>query len=215
MKSRPHPPKALLLVAPGCPHCATVLEGLSTLIKDAVIGQLEVINIAAEPEQARLLGVRSVPWTRLADFELEGLHTLGELRHWAELAGDENGMTEYFKDLLTTGRRTKVETLARQHPEWLEAFVRLLGDPETGIDARLGVMATLEELQGSGLAASLVEPLTRLLRSDIPRIRTDACHALALTESTHALPHLRACLSDSDPEVREAAEDGLELLEEG
>lgn len=205
-----HAPDALLLIAPGCPHCAAVLEGLGALVKEATIGRLEVVNIAAEPERAEALGVRSVPWTRIGPFELEGLHGPGELRRWAEQATRAGGMAAYLDELLKGGQRRRAEHLVRRQPEHLGPLLDLLGDPETGIKTRIGVMAILEELEGTSLAAGLVGRLAELTRHPNPRIRVDACHALSLTGAPEAMPHLRGCLQDSDAEVRETAQDALE-----
>jgi len=203
-------PEALLFIAPGCPHCPVVLEGLGTLVKEAVIGRLEVINIVAEPQRAQALGVRSVPWARIGPFELEGLHSEQALRRWAEQAGSEHGMAAYFDELLKAGRRGKVEDMVRRQPEWLSALAALLGDPQTGINSRIGVMAIFEELEGTGLTQTIVPLLGAHTRSPEARIRADACHALSLTEGPDALPYLRACLQDEDPDVREAAQDAIE-----
>jgi hypothetical protein len=208
------PVDALLLVAPGCPHCAGVLEGLVGLIKEAALGRLEVVNVAAEPAVARELGVRAVPWLRIGPFELSGLHTPAELRHWAALAAREDGMTHYLADLLATGRRAQVTTRVQQDPALLPRLVDLLGDPESGLSVRIGVMATLEELQGSGRLAVLADRLAPLTRHVEPRIRADACHALSLTGATGIGELIRACLDDPDPEVRETATDAIENLDQ-
>ena len=208
------PIDALLLVAPGCPHCAGVLEGLGSLIKEAALGRLEVVNVAAEPAVARELGVRAVPWMRIGPFELSGLHTPAELRHWAELAAREDGMTHYLADLLATGRRAQVTTRVQQDPTLLPRLVDLLGDPETGLSVRIGVMATLEELQDSGRLTGLADRLAPLTRHAEPRVRADACHALSLTGAAGSRELLRACLDDPDPEVRETATDAIETLDQ-
>ncbi len=205
-------PEALLLIAPGCPHCPVVLEGLSTLIKEAVIGRLEVVNIAAEPERAQELGVRSVPWTRIGPLEFEGLRSPEELRRWAVQAGSEEGMAAYLNELLSAGRRQKVEDMVRRQPAYLGVLADLLGGPETGINTRIGIMATFEELVETGLNASIVDRLGALTGNTDPRVRTDVCDALALTGSVDALPYLQACLTDPHPDVREAAQEAIESL---
>ncbi len=205
-------PEALLLIAPGCPHCPVVLEGLSTLIKEAVIGRLEVVNIAAEPERAQELGVRSVPWTRIGPLEFEGLRSPEELRRWAVQAGSEEGMAAYLNELLSAGRRQKVEDMVRQQPAYLGVLADLLGGQETGINTRIGIMATFEELVETGLNASIVDRLGALTENTDPRVRTDVCDALALTGSVDALPYLQACLTDPHADVREAAQEAVESL---
>ncbi len=205
-------PDVLLLIAPGCPHCAAVLEALSGLVKEAVVARLEIVNIAARPEQAQGLGVRSVPWTRMGPFELEGLRGPEELRRWAELANSPGGMAAYLDELLKTGQLRRVEDMVRAQPAHLGALVGLLGGPETGINTRIGVMAVLEELEGSGLTASVVTQLGLLTEHRDTRIRTDACHALSLTGSAEALPYLYARREDPEPEVREAVQEAIDSL---
>ncbi len=203
---------ALLLVAPGCPHCAGMLEGLGAMVKEGILARLEVVNIAVEHGLAQSLGVRSVPWARIGEFHLPGLHTPGELRHWAAMAGREDGMTAYLADLLATARRLEVAERVRANPALLSRLVDLLGDPETGLSVRIGIMATFEEFQGSGELYALVEPLTPHTSHVDARVRADACHALTLTGTARAIPALQACVNDPDPEVRETAADGIESM---
>ncbi len=209
-----HPPNALMLLAPGCPHCPTVLEGLAQLLKEGRIGRLEAINVAALPEYAEALGVRSVPWTRIGPFELEGTISPLELRQWAGRVNSEAGMAVYFDKLLANGRRQKVQQLILDRQERAQALLDLLGEPQTSMHVRLGIGAVLEDLRGTGLlGADFVHALGMLTRHSQARIRADACHYLALTESTEAVPYARACLADDDTEVREIAAETLAALE--
>lgn len=202
-------PDALLLLAPGCPHCPAVLEGLSGLVKEGVLGRMEVVNIAVHPETAAELGVRSVPWTRIGEFELDGVLTPGELRRWAELAGTPRGMPEYFLHLLKNGRRDKVESLARQQPQRLLVLVTLLADADSSMAVRLGIGAVLEEFQGSSLAEVMIPGLGELTRHPDALTRADACHYLSLIGGAGIVPYLKACLADESAEVREIAEETL------
>lgn len=205
-------PDALLLIAPGCPHCPALLQGLGDLVKEGVIGRLEAVNILVRPERAAELGVRTVPWLRIGPFELDGARTPGELRRWAEQAGSLDGMADYFFEMLKSGRRAKVEEMARQEPDRLQALVRLLQRTDSSMAVRLGIGAVLEELQGSGIAKVIIPQLGALARSGDALTRADACHFLALIGSPDAAPYLRACLDDEDKEVREIAAEALEEL---
>jgi hypothetical protein len=189
-----------------------MLEALGALVKEAAIGRLEVVNISVHPEVARELGVRSVPWARVGDFTLAGLRSLTELREWAARAGSEVGLVAYFDEALREGRRAEVEALVRAEPVRAAALAMLLVDPETGIQSRLGAMATLEELRGTGRLAAAVPRLAEATGSPQPRIRVDALHALSLTASPAAAEAIRARLSDPDAEVREAAREALASL---
>lgn len=207
-------PQALLLVAPGCPHCAGVLESLGTLVKEGALSRLEVVNVAVDPTAANALSVRSVPWVRIGMFDFIGLHTLAELRHWTEMASREDGMTAFLGELLATGRRHEVTRRIGTNPALLTRLVDLLGDPDTALSIRIGVMATLEEFAGASTLDDLVAPLEALTGHAAPRVRADACHALALTGATGAIDALRRCLKDPDPEVHETAADGIASLTE-
>lgn len=205
-------PDALMLLAPGCPHCPSVLEGLSRLLKEGVIGRLEAVNVAVHPGRAQALGVRGVPWVRIGPYELEGAVTLDELRRWAESGESLDGLAAYCLDLLKTGRRTKVEELARQRPERLQALVKLLADPGGSMAVRLGIGAVLEEFQGTAVAKTMIPGLGALTRHADRLVRADACHFLSLIGGEEILPIMRACLDDPDPEVREVAAETLEAL---
>lgn len=207
-------PDALLLLAPGCPHCPAVLEGLNLLLKEGMIGRLEAVNIAVHPERAQELGVRSVPWTRIGEFELEGSQAPGELRRWAELAGTPRGMPAYFLHLLKNGRRAKVEEMARQEPQRLLALVDLLADSESSMAVRLGIGAVLEEFQGTGLASGMVPGLGELTRHADPLVRADACHYLSLVGGAEIAPWLRACVDDPDAAVRDMVAEILAEMDE-
>lgn len=207
--SQPTAPDALLLLAPGCPHCPVVLEGLSALLKEGVIGRLEAVNIAVHPEVAQALGARSVPWTRIGPFELEGTLMPAELRHWAEAAFKPEGMKAYFFQMLKNGRRDKVERAIRTEPQQSIIFAELMRDPDTSMAVRLGISAVLEEFQGTGLTDALIPALAELSRNGDALTRADACHFLSLIGGNAIIPHLHACLDDEDGEVREIAQEAL------
>ena len=208
-------PDALLLITAGCAHCPVVLDGLTRLVKEAAIGRLEIINVAAHPESAEQRGVRSVPWTLLGDFELEGTLTLEELRHWAQLARTPHGMAAYVEHLLDSGQLARCVGMIRLHPERFVALLALLADPDTSLNARIGVSAAFEELHDSGLIANAATALGELTRHANAAVRADACHALAFTNLELAGSYLNDCLTDSDAAVREIAADSLAALQHG
>ena len=204
--------EAELLIATGCAHCPVVLEGLSTLIKEGVIGSLRITNIVSQPERARELGVRSVPWLQLGPFTLQGLHSPAELREWAKRAGSLEGMSIYLHDQLKQGNLEAMEKLLATQPQWLEALLPLLEDEDTDMKVRIGVDALLESLATTTDLSSLVEGLGQLSQHARPALRSDASHYLSLTGSPAAIPYLEARLQDESTEVRGIAEEGLAEL---
>jgi thioredoxin-like negative regulator of GroEL len=209
MSAKQETPDALLFIAPGCPHCPTVLAALIELVKQALVGRMEVVNIAVHPQQAEQLGVRSVPWLRLGDFEFEGLHSPAELRRWAEKANTSDGLADYFAAELKTGRLPRVAGMVATRPERLTALLTLAEDPDTELAVRIGVSAVIEDLAGSPTLLGELPALQRLAASDDPRVRADACHFLALTESAAALPALEQLARDAERSVSDVAHDCL------
>ena len=206
------PPDALLFVAPGCPHCATVLQGLNQLAGQKLIGKLTVIDAVEHPEQAAEYGVRAAPWLRLGPFTLTGAQSPAELRMWAEWANGEAGTAHYVEHLLTQGSYPQAAAFIDADTQRLKPLLAIVADPGAKLGVRLGVSALLEAHANSPSLQKLVPQLAELSRHEDHRVRADACHLLGLTGSTAARPHLAACLNDVNEEVREIAEEALEVL---
>lgn len=214
-KNSTNPPDALLLTAPGCPHCPTVQAGLSGLLQQGKIGRLEVVNVNDHPEVAQQYGVRGVPWLKLGPFELQGLRSPAELARWAERAGTGAGMADYFRELLDTGELAKVIAGLKHDAGAFGALWLLLANPETALGVRVGIGAVLEDFAGSVELQSQVEALGKLTRSPAAHVRGDAAHYLALTRDARALPYLQALVNDPEQQVREIAREEVTALNAG
>lgn len=206
------PPDALLFLSSHCPHCPAVLQSLADLVKAGKIGRLEVVNLEVHGEAAAALGVRSVPWLRLGDFELAGLRSREELEAWAGRAGSPEGMADYFHALLKEGRLAQVLDTVRRQPAALAAVLPIVANPEASINVRIGAGVVFEELAGSPGLAALAGPLGALTRHADARVRTDACHYLQFTGAPDARGYLEAARQDEDAVVRETAEESLAAL---
>lgn len=202
-------PTVLLFTTPACPHCPGVKQALGLLEKEGLIDTPEIIDLAAHPERAHALGVKSVPWFRIGELQFEGAMPLGEMRMWAKRAATPSGMKDYFFELLKSGRRSKVEDMIRAEPQRSIALANLMHDPEASMATRLGIGAVLEEFQGSAIAAPMIPKLAEILHDTEPRNRADAAHFLSLIGDAAARELLRGCLDDPDLAVREIASDTL------
>jgi hypothetical protein len=208
-------PDALLLIATGCAHCPVVLEGLAQLIKQGRIGRLEVVNIVEHPEVAQAVGTRSVPWTRIGPFELEGLLSPAELGKWTDQAQRDEGIADYFSHLLETQRPHQVSTFLQRRADSLPVLISLLESEQTPMAVRIGIGVVLEELQGSELLNRALPHLIKLTHSPQANLRADAAHYLGLTHNNSVAPILRELLQDEHADVREIAADALEMLQTG
>lgn len=202
-------PDALLLMTGGCPHCPAVLQALTGLLKEGVIGRLEVINVAVHIEEAESRGVQSVPWVRIGPFEVEGVTTPAKLRELAQGVHDDAAFDAWLVETLKSGRRQKFEKLVREEPARIHALARIMQNPETSMMIRLGIGAILEELAGTGLTEPLIPAFGAMLEADDRLLRADACHFLTLIGSEAIRPYMLACLDDADAEIREMAEEWL------
>lgn len=209
----PSPGDALLLIATGCAHCQSVLAGLAGLIKQGVIGRLEVINIAVHPGAAATVGTRTVPWLRIGAFELEGAQSPSDLALWAGRAASGTGHAPYLRVLLESRQLARATRLALADDAFLRALLELVSDLDTPMGVRIGVGAVIEELAAQGRLAPLVEGLEGLARSESVQLRADAAHYLGLSGAVGARNRLEALLSDRDQQVREIAADSLAMLD--
>ncbi len=206
------PPDALLFIAPACIHCPVVLQGLSELLKQTLIGKLTVVNVAAHPEMAAKHGVRAAPWLRLGTFTLTGAQTPTELRQWVKWASSEDGAVHYVEHLLKQGGFKKAGGFIAEDTHRLKSLLAIIANPEADIDVRLGVSALLEAYANKPELQNLLPQLAELTRHADHRVRADSCHLLGLTGNADARPYIEVCLADTNEEVREIATEAMEAL---
>lgn len=201
-----------MLIASGCAICPIVHKLLAQLKSEDKIARFEVINISQHPQVAQQYGVRSVPWFRIGELEFQGLHTAAELEYWVSHALSEEGIIKYLSDELEAGHLPAIEHLIRQHPDWLRVSLSIIADMQAPIQARIGLGAIFEGLQGDPLMQALIPALSDLTQHADQRVRGDACYYLGLSSANAARPALTQCTQDPDPEVREIAREALALL---
>ncbi|HYP68349.1 MAG TPA: thioredoxin family protein, partial [Thiobacillaceae bacterium] len=112
----------MLLLTGGCPHCPAMHQALTGLLKEGVIGRLEVINVAVHTEAAEERGVQSVPWTKIGPYEIQGVISPAELKRYAKGVDDEAVFDAYVLDLLKSGKRARFEALVKQEPQRIRAL---------------------------------------------------------------------------------------------
>ena len=208
-------PEALMLLGTQCPHCPYVLASLSDLVKKGVLSRLEVVNLEQRPDIAQELGVQSVPWVRIGQFELTGLRSKTELEEWIEKANTSAGDTKYIEELLAEGKLNQVLGMIEKDNQLLQALLQLIADGDAKINARLGVGVIIEEYEGRPELTALIPGLGELTRSEDARVRSDAAHYLSLTHDVSVKTFIEPLLEDSHAEVREVAEESLAELNAG
>jgi glutaredoxin len=205
-------PDARLLIAPGCPHCGSVTEILTGLVKEGLIGQLEIINLSVHPEAAAEAGTRSVPWFRIGEYSFTGAHTVSEIRSWAEKAAQGEGWTAYYHDLLDNRQLEEAAASLKENPDRLCSLIASLDDKDLPMVVKIGIGAVLEDFEGEPSLLACTAELEKLTESEDPTTRADACHYLGLTGSKDILAIIRKLADDEDQHVREIVSDVLEEL---
>jgi len=204
----------LMLMGKQCTYCGPMMQILTELMKSGELAELRIVNIEENPEFARQLGVRSVPWLQIGPFELQGARSRQEILLWLERASNFEGLTEYLDEVLAEGNIGYANKLIQRYPQALEKVIALMADPQAKINVRLGVGVIIEEMAESVEFKVVVPLLIDYLSSKDARIRGDACHYLSLTRDVSHIPLIEQLLSDESEEVREIAQDSLDELRE-
>ena len=187
---------------------------LTELNQSGKLAQLDVYDIVENQALAAQYDIRSVPWFKISELEFQGLHTASELSYWAEKAHTEEGILRYIIDKLKEGKLNTVESLIKQHNEYLAIALQILEDVTAPIQARIGLGAILEELAGTVLMDRALPILEKFTEHKDHRVRGDACHYLSFIDKPKSKEILHHCLEDENSEVREIAQDSLVELGE-
>jgi len=213
MDNTHHIAEAKLLIAPGCPHCATMMSLLGDLLKEGRISRLLMINIAEQPDEAAIHNVRSVPWLKLGEMEFTGAHSRAELEHAIDMAVSDDGQQRFLFEKLKNGRLDEVIEIVESDKKQLPVLVALLKGNEVPMTVRIGVSAVIEGLQQDPAELQKILPdLLELSESTDETIRADACHFLSLAGGDEALARLQQCINDESEMVREVAAESIEAL---
>ncbi len=132
---------------------------------------------------------------------------------WADWAYGETGTAHYVEHLLTQGGYSQAAAFIDADTRRLRPLLAIVADPGAKLGVRLGVSALLEAHANSPSLQKLLPQLAELSRHPDHRVRADACHLLGLTGSPAARAHVENCLGDEHEEVREIAEEAMEVLQ--
>ena len=202
----------LMLMGKQCAYCGPMMQILTELMKAGELAELRIVNIEENPELARQLGVRSVPWLQIGPFELQGARSRQEIVLWLERASNFEGLTEYLNEVLAEGNIGYANKLIQRYPQALENVIALMADPQAKINVRLGVGVMIEEMAELEAFKVVIPRLIDYLSNKDARIRGDACHYLSLTKDRSLMPVIEELLSDDSEEVREIAQESLDEL---
>ncbi len=208
---RPVRPRLQVLVAPECPNCPLAVRAAAELVADGVAASLHVVDVTVFPEEAKRLGVASVPVTVAGGLVLTGVRSVAELARHLESWGTRRWMEGVLAAHLEEGRVEAAAGLLGAG-EALEAFAGLWG--RSTFSTRLGLLLAAQTALEEDPRAldDAVPELVRLLDSPDPPLRGDTADLLGSIGHPGARPALERLAADPDPEVAEAAREALDRL---
>lgn len=207
------PVDLLILIAPMCPHCPqTVRMGLSVAVHQPLI-RLSVVDALQFGDIASDFKVKSTPTTIVNG----GLTLVGTFKEQDLVKGlieceAEASLTAIIDSMIKSGRAEDAGRLICERNA-APAVIPIYLSKE--FSARMGALVAIEEalLINPRIMDPVVEDLIPLVFQDDVALRGDTAELLGKIGNPIAKSALRKVAEDSDPDVREAAEEALEMLE--
>lgn len=185
-----------------------MVRNFQQLLADDEISALDIVDVAENPERAETYDLQSVPSFLLDGQLFNGLRTVGELK--AILHAEEHDrLRQQLEDELNSGQLEPVQQRIETDAESREVILRILADPDTPLQLRIGLSAIFEALAGSQLLRKMSPAFMRLSISAMPRIAIDACYYLYLVGTPECIGQLQKLSLSASSEV---AEQAAELL---
>ncbi len=211
-----HPPVSVsVFIAPVCKFCPDVVRRLLPL-PFAVDGlRMELIDSVFFEDAAKKHQVRSVPTVVLDNqFRWTGGVTLEQLCEAVEKRDPGKLDKAALQRIVTEGGANDLARMMRDNGRVFPAFLELL--TEETFTVRLAAMVTMEELAAVDLtlARQVVVPLWHRYAQSTDSVKGDILYIFGELKSLQSLPHLRTVLAaEGNPEIREAAQEALEKIE--
>ena len=209
------PASVSVYVAPFCKFCPDVVRRLLPL-PFAVDGlRMRIIDGVLFKDAAEEDRVRSVPTVLLDNqFRWTGGVTLPQLCEAVESRDPAKLSKDALQRLVTEGGAYDLARMMLNSNRVFEAFLDLL--IEENFTVRLAAMVTMEELIAADLtlARQVVAPLWKRYPQFADSVKGDILYIFGELQSPQCLPHLRTVLAtEENPEIREAAQEALEKIE--
>lgn len=212
VKDLKSPVDLLILVAPVCPHCPQAVRlGLSLAVRQPLI-RLTVVDALQFGDIASQYKVKSTPTTIVNNgLTLIGTITEQDLVKGIIESAAGSSLTAVIDSMIKSGRAEDAGKLICER-DASRAVLPIYLSKE--FSTRMGALVAIEEALSVNprILDPIVEDLVALLSQEDVALRGDTAELLGKIGNPSAEPALRKAAADSDPDVREAAEEALELL---
>ncbi len=198
----------------GCHLCPQMEKIFGNMQNKGSIDALDIINLAHQPELARQMNIRSVPYYFIDGVGFGGLKSEQEIEQILNQDTQKNWQ-QLIVEELSSGQLEAAETLIRQHAAAREAMLELLGNEQTTLVVRIGLSAVIESLAADGLLDDQEPVFRKLASSANPAIAQDALYYLSLLDSPTSLKTLQDIAQDRQhPLYSQAGEILQEMLDD-
>ncbi|RLI89911.1 MAG: hypothetical protein DRO98_00105 [Archaeoglobales archaeon] len=206
--------EVVVFVAPFCPHCAKVVEIANKIAIANPKIKVRIVDVSLLTKLGERFGITSAPTVVInGEIKLVGELSENELVEWIYRANSEYKF-DYFVTLLRDGRIDEVMEIISKKPEDVEVLGEILDQPE--LMARIGAMILLERVFRDKPEAIEIakRKIRELLLSDDSVKAQDAAFILGKIGRKEDIPLLQKLLESRDSEVREAAREAINEIEE-
>jgi thioredoxin-like negative regulator of GroEL len=203
----------LVLIAPVCPHCPSVVRKILSMAVRQPLIKVTVADAVQFPDLADRYKVKSTPTVIINDrATLVGQLTEEQIVDHLLPSEEIGALSKALSTMIQAGRAEDAgDLLCRERKP--EAVVPIYVAPEFSL--RMGALVAMEEALEKDPRSldPIVDELTGLLFHQDAPLRGDTAELLGKIGNQKAVPALRKAADDPDPDVREAVEEALEVLE--
>lgn len=207
------PVNLLVLIAAACPHCPQVVRAALALAINQPLITVSIVDAVYFSELAEQYRVKSTPTTIINDsMTIVGQIGIEQLAARVIETIDKASLSSILDSMIKSGRaEDAAELICRENQP--SAVLPIYMSKE--FSARIGALVTMEEaLQiNPRILDDIVEDLTPLLFQEETGLRGDTAELLGKIGNPVSIPALRKAVEDPDPDVREAVQEALEVLE--
>ena len=207
------PVNMLVLIAAACPHCPQVVRAALALAINQPLITVSIVDAVYFSELAEQYRVKSTPTTIINDsMTIVGQIGIEQLAARVIETIDKASLSSILDSMIKSGRaEDAAELLCRENQP--SAILPIYMSKE--FSARIGALVTMEEaLQiNPRILDDIVEDLTPLLFQEETGLRGDTAELLGKIGNPVSIAALRRAVEDPDPDVREAVQEALEVLE--
>ena len=207
--------KIEVMVSPACPHCPIVVGLVNQLALTSNYVEVTVIDITLFDDFAQKYNIRAVPTLVInGQDQLVGNISEDLLVDKLTSQAPSTFRPDSFKKIVKEGDAEKLAGMMVADDDVYGGALELLADPDWSV--RMGMMVVLEEvaMRSPDLVQRIYPYLVGLLGHGDANQRGDMAYLLGIIGNASVLESLKVLLTDTNPEVAEAAFEAIQQIQE-